>query len=125
MEVEYLTDRLSTDHTFHGSQTRSFCFVSDLIEGITRLSQSEAHGPVNIGNPKEMTIREFAEAIQGIINPDAELEFRPLPTDDPRVRQPDISLAKELLGWEPQVSFEEGISETIDYFRGFLGLDEN
>ena len=105
-----------------GSQTRSFCFVSDLIEGIFRLSQSEAHGPVNIGNPTEMTIREFAEAIQRIIDPEAKIDFRPLPTDDPRVRQPDIGLARELFAWEPEVKFEEGIRETIAYFRDFLGL---
>ncbi|MGI9241679.1 MAG: GDP-mannose 4,6-dehydratase, partial [Verrucomicrobiales bacterium] len=106
-----------------GSQTRSFCFVSDLIEGIFRLSQSEAHGPVNIGNPREMTIREFAEAIQRIIDPGAKIDFRPLPTDDPRVRQPDIGLARELFDWEPKVEFEDGIQETIAYFRKFLGLD--
>jgi len=105
-----------------GSQTRSFCFVSDLIEGIYRLSQSEAHGPMNIGNPTEMTIREFAEAIQTIIDPDAKIDFKPLPTDDPRVRQPDIGLAREVLGWEPKVQFDEGIRETIAYFRDFLGI---
>ena len=105
-----------------GSQTRSFCFVSDLIDGIYRLSQSEVHGPMNIGNPREMTIREFAEAIQRIIDPEAKIDFRPLPTDDPRVRQPDIGLAREVLGWEPKVEFEEGIRETIAYFRDFLGL---
>lgn len=100
-----------------GSQTRSFCFVSDLIDGIFRLMMSEYHEPVNIGNPREMTIREFAEQIIHLTGTSAQMEFKPLPVDDPKVRQPDISLANRLLGWEPKVSFEDGIRETIDYFR--------
>ena len=104
-----------------GSQTRSFCFVSDLIEGIFRLSNSDSHHPVNIGNPKEMTIKEFAEAIIAKTGTSSQIDYRPLPEDDPRIRQPDISKARELLGWEPVVEFDEGIAETIEYFRHFLG----
>lgn len=100
-----------------GSQTRSFCYVADLIEGIFRLSQHEGHDPVNIGNPGEMTILEFAEKILALIETESKIDFRPLPEDDPKVRQPDISRAKERLGWEPVVDFEEGIAETIAYFR--------
>lgn len=100
-----------------GSQTRSFCYVSDLIEGIFRLMQSDYHLPVNIGNPAEMTIRQFAEEIIRITGADSTIETRPLPEDDPKVRQPDITLAGEILGWTPKVAFEEGIGETIEYFR--------
>ena len=100
-----------------GHQTRSFCYVSDLIDGIFRLSQSDFHEPVNIGNPREMTIKEFGEHIQRITGTKSPLEYRPLPEDDPKVRQPDITRAKNLLGWEPKVDFEEGIRLTIDYFR--------
>jgi len=103
-----------------GSQTRSFCYVSDLIDGIFRLSQSDFHEPVNIGNPREMTIKQFAEEIIRITGTSAEIEHRPLPVDDPKVRQPDITRARTVLGWEPRVEFEEGITETIDYFRGCL-----
>lgn len=105
-----------------GSQTRSFCYVADLIEGIFRLSQHETHEPVNIGNPSEMTILQFAEKILATIQSGTEIEFRPLPEDDPKVRQPDISRAKALLGWEPRVKFEDGITETIEYFRGVVGI---
>jgi len=100
-----------------GSQTRSFCYVSDLIEGIFRLSQSDYHEPVNIGNPKEMTIKEFAEKIQEILKSDSPIEYKDLPVDDPKQRQPDISLAKRVLDWEPQVSLDEGLRETIKYFQ--------
>ena len=103
-----------------GSQTRSFCYVSDLIEGIYRLALSDKHDPVNIGNPREMTIKQFAEHILAIIDTKSEIDYRSLPKDDPRVRQPDISLAKEVLGWEPKVRFEDGIVTTIDYFKHFL-----
>ncbi|MDQ3082648.1 MAG: SDR family oxidoreductase [Gemmatimonadota bacterium] len=103
-----------------GSQTRSFCYVSDLIDGIFRLSRSDFHEPVNIGNPREMTIKQFAEEIIRITGTSAEIEHRPLPVDDPKVRQPDITRARTVLGWEPRVEFEEGITETIDYFRGCL-----
>lgn len=100
-----------------GSQTRSFCFVSDLVDGIFRLSQSDTPDPVNIGNPGEMTILQFAEKIIEKIGGDSKIEFRELPEDDPKVRQPDISRAQEVLGWEPVVAFDEGIEKTIDYFR--------
>ena len=100
-----------------GSQTRSFCFCSDLIDGIFRLSQSAFHEPVNIGNPREMTIKQFAEEIIRITGTTAKMEFHPLPVDDPKVRQPDITRAKSVLGWEPKVDFDEGIRKTIDYFR--------
>lgn len=101
-----------------GSQTRSFCYVADLVDGIFRLSQSDFHEPVNIGNPREMSILQFAQAVQKIIGSDSPIEFRPLPVDDPKVRQPDITRARTLLGWEPKVEFEEGIARTIEYFRG-------
>ena len=100
-----------------GSQTRSFCYCTDLIDGIYRLSQSDFHEPVNIGNPEEMTVRQFAEAIIRLTGTSGRLEFRPLPVDDPRVRQPDITRARGVLGWEPRVKFDEGMEKTIDYFR--------
>jgi dTDP-glucose 4,6-dehydratase len=100
-----------------GSQTRSFCYCTDLIDGIFKLMMSDYHEPVNIGNPREMTIREFAEHIIRITGTSAAMEFKPLPEDDPKVRQPNIGLAKRLLGWEPQVEFEDGIVRTIDHFR--------
>lgn len=105
-----------------GSQTRSFCYVSDLIDGIYRLSQGSYHEPVNIGNPTEMTVLQFAKAILEITGSKSEIDFRPLPVDDPKVRQPDISLAKRILGWEPKVSFDQGIRQTVNYFRNFLSL---
>ncbi len=101
----------------HGQQTRSFCYVDDLVEGIFRLLQSEVREPVNIGNPHEMTIREFAEVIRRLIGSTSELAFHPLPVDDPKTRQPDITLARARLGWEPRVPLEEGLGRTIDYFR--------
>jgi dTDP-glucose 4,6-dehydratase len=101
-----------------GSQTRSFCFVSDLIDGIFRLMMSDFHEPVNIGNPREMTIREFGEEIRRITGTTSQIEHKPLPVDDPKVRQPDISRARKVLGWEPKVDFDKGISETIEFFRG-------
>jgi dTDP-glucose 4,6-dehydratase len=100
-----------------GSQTRSFCYVSDLVDGIFRLSQSDLHEPVNIGNPREMTILEFAEKILALVNTDSKIEYKPLPEDDPKVRQPNIGRAQAELGWEPRIPFEEGIVETINYFR--------
>ncbi len=105
-----------------GSQTRSFCYVSDLIDGIFRLSQSGYHEPVNIGNPREMTVLEFAKAILKHTGVDLPVIHKELPTDDPKVRQPDITLARKLLGWEPKVDFEEGITRTIAYFRDFLAI---
>lgn len=103
-----------------GSQTRSFCYVSDLIEGIYRLMMSDYHEPVNIGNPREMTIRQFAEHILAITGSSAGVEYRPLPEDDPKVRQPDITRARTILGWEPKVPFEEGIRITLEHFRARL-----
>src|ERR1700712_1018119 len=94
-----------------GSQTRAFCYCSDLIDGIFKLSQSDFHEPVNIGNPREMTIKQFAEEIIRIIDTKSGIEFRPLPVDDPKVRQPDITRAKSVLGWGPKVDFDEGIKK--------------
>jgi dTDP-glucose 4,6-dehydratase len=105
-----------------GSQTRSFCYVSDLIDGIFRLALSDFHEPVNIGNPAEMTILDFAQKILALIGSQAQIVFKPLPVDDPRVRQPDISRAKRLLGWQPKVDFESGVRETIGYFRQKLAV---
>lgn len=100
-----------------GSQTRSFCYVDDLVEGIHRLLMSDYHLPVNIGNPGEITIREFGEEILKLTGARQKLVSRPLPKDDPKQRRPDISKAKELLGWEPKVSREEGLKITYDYFK--------
>jgi len=100
-----------------GGQTRSFCFVDDLIEGIFRLLMSDEVMPTNIGNPHEMTILEFAERIRALIGSDSPIDFRPLPEDDPKTRQPDIGKARELLGWEPRVPLDEGLGRTIEYFR--------
>jgi dTDP-glucose 4,6-dehydratase len=105
-----------------GSQTRSFCYVSDLIDGIVRLALSDFHEPVNIGNPGEMTILDFAQKILALTGSTAQVVFKPLPVDDPRVRQPDISRAKRLLGWQPKVDFESGVRETIGYFKQKLGV---
>jgi dTDP-glucose 4,6-dehydratase len=105
-----------------GSQTRSFCYVSDLIDGIFRLALSDFHEPVNIGNPGEMTILDFAQKILALTGSSAQIVFKPLPVDDPRVRQPDISRAKRLLGWQPKVDFESGVRETIGYFKQKLGV---
>jgi len=105
-----------------GSQTRSFCYVSDLIDGIVRLALSDFHEPVNIGNPGEMTILDFAQKILALTGSTAQIVFKPLPVDDPRVRQPDISRAKRLLGWQPKVDFESGVRETIGYFKQKLGV---
>ncbi|HKE07925.1 MAG TPA: UDP-glucuronic acid decarboxylase family protein [Candidatus Acidoferrum sp.] len=100
-----------------GKQTRSFCYVSDLIDGIYRLSQSNEHLPTNIGNPTELSILEFAERIRAEFPNPPKLIFEPLPEDDPKQRRPDISKAKKLLGWEPKVSLEEGLHLTLQYFR--------
>src|SRR4030088_547061 len=103
-----------------GTQTRSFCYVSDLIEGIFRLAMSDFHEPVNIGNPREMTIKQFADEIIRLIGTKSTIEYKPLPEDDPKVRQPDITRAKKVIGWEPRVRFEEGIAKKIEYFRESL-----
>lgn len=105
-----------------GKQTRSFCYVSDLIEGFWRLMNSDIKTPVNIGNPTERTMTEFAEQIKALTGSQSEIVYVPLPTeDDPKQRRPDITRARELLGWEPKVSLEEGLKQTIDYFKGKLG----
>jgi len=101
-----------------GKQTRSFCYVSDLIEGIYRLLMSDEVEPTNIGNPAEMTILEFAETIKRITNSSSEIVFKPLPIDDPKIRRPDITKARRVLDWEPKVKLDEGITRTIEYFRG-------
>jgi dTDP-glucose 4,6-dehydratase len=100
-----------------GSQTRSFCYVSDLIDGILRLAKSDEHDPVNIGNPDEWTILECAQKIQALVGSHCAIEFRPLPQDDPTRRRPDITRAKTLLGWEPKVSLREGLGKSMEYFR--------
>jgi len=100
-----------------GSQTRSFCYVSDLIDGIYRLLLSAEREPVNIGNPAELSVLDFAKTIRTLTRTKSEIVFKPLPVDDPRVRQPDISKARTRLGWEPKVRLEEGLRRTIEYFR--------
>ena len=105
-----------------GQQTRSFCYVDDLVEGIYRLLLSDYEQPLNIGNPKEITIKEFAEEILALVNnPDAHLTYKPLPVDDPKVRQPDISKAKDILGWEPGVERAEGLKLCYTYFEKTVG----
>lgn len=101
-----------------GSQTRSFCYVSDLVDGLYRLMLSEERYPVNLGNPVEMTILEFAEHIRRMTGTKSEIVFEPLPEDDPKQRKPDIGKATALLGWAPRVSLEDGLRETVAYFRG-------
>jgi dTDP-glucose 4,6-dehydratase len=100
-----------------GSQTRSFCYVSDLVDGLYRLALSDERYPVNLGNPREMTILEFGERIRRLTGTTAPLEFKPLPQDDPKRRQPDIAKARRVLGWEPKVDLEAGLRETIEYFQ--------
>jgi dTDP-glucose 4,6-dehydratase len=100
-----------------GSQTRSFCYVSDMVEGLYRLLLSDEVNPVNIGNPNEFTVSELAHVVVKDVGSLSAIEFLPLPLDDPRVRQPDIGLAKERLGWEPKVQITEGLALTIEYFR--------
>ncbi|WP_103020725.1 UDP-glucuronic acid decarboxylase family protein [Salinibacter altiplanensis] len=100
-----------------GSQTRAFCYVDDLVEGLYRLLMSDTTDPVNIGNPDEITIQEFAEEIIEVTGTDSEITYEPLPSDDPQVRQPDISRAKEKLGWTPDVDRREGLRRTLDYFQ--------
>jgi len=103
-----------------GSQTRSFCYVSDLVEGIYRLLMSNETLPVNIGNPNEMTVLQFAQEIKRLTGTKAPIEFRSLPEDDPKIRRPDITKAKKLLEWEPKVPLEVGLKRTIDYFQRVL-----
>ncbi len=104
-----------------GSQTRSFCYVSDMVDGILALLYSDVAEPVNVGMPEEMTILEMAEMIRDAVDGDLEIVYRPLPVDDPRRRRPDITRATELLGWRPQVPVSEGLSKTIEWFREKLG----
>jgi UDP-glucuronate decarboxylase len=106
----------------NGTQTRSFCYVSDLVDGLVRLMQSprEVCGPINLGNPKEFTMRELADTVAALCGTEPRLEFRPLPADDPRQRRPDITKARTLLGWQPTVPLTEGLVPTIDYFRRFV-----
>jgi dTDP-glucose 4,6-dehydratase len=105
-----------------GSQTRSFCYVTDLVDGIWRLLHVEDAAPVNLGNPREMTIREFGEKILVATGSKSRFENRPLPQDDPKVRRPDITRARKLLGWEPKFSLEEGLRPTVEDFRRRLGV---
>lgn len=105
-----------------GAQTRSFCYVSDLVDGLFRLMLSDERYPVNVGNPIEMTILEFAEHIKKVSGSSAPIEFRPLPEDDPKRRRPDITKAKQVLGWEPKVTLEEGLADTFQYFRTKVGV---
>ncbi len=100
-----------------GKQTRSFCYVSDTVEGLIRLMESEEHEPVNIGNPDEMTIGEFAKCVLELLDSSSRIEYRDLPVDDPKIRRPDITRARELLGWEPTVSLREGLMKTAEFFR--------
>jgi dTDP-glucose 4,6-dehydratase len=100
-----------------GSQTRSFCYVSDLIDGIYKLSQSDFHEPVNMGNPTELTIKEFAERIIRITGSTSKLTFLPLPTDDPKQRRPDITRAWNILKWKPVIELEKGLTDTIAWFK--------
>ncbi len=107
-----------------GSQTRSFCYVDDLIEGFIRLmaSPSDTTGPINIGNPVESTIKELAETVIAMVGGKSKLIFNPLPQDDPKQRKPDITLARNKLGWEPKVKLHDGLSNTVDYFKKFLAV---
>jgi dTDP-glucose 4,6-dehydratase len=106
----------------NGSQTRSLCYVSDLVDGIYRLMMSDTPDPVNIGNPHELTIRALAERIVALAGSKSRIVERPLPVDDPKVRQPDITRARTILGWEPKVSLDEGLPRTLAYFRSKLGV---
>ena len=103
-----------------GSQTRSFCYVSDLVDGIYRLLMSDEVNPTNIGNPAEMTVLQFAEEIKRLTGSSSEIVFRDLPVDDPKIRRPDITKARAVLGWEPRVPLQEGLQRTIDYFRSVI-----
>jgi len=100
-----------------GTQTRSFCFISDLVDGILRLMQADTHDPVNIGNPHEITIDQIARTIIDLVGSTSRIVYRPLPVDDPRQRRPDITRARTLLGWEPKVELEDGLRRTVGYFR--------
>lgn len=105
-----------------GSQTRSFCYVSDLVDGLALLASSDERFPVNLGNPVELTILEFAHRIQKLTDSKREIVFEPLPEDDPRQRRPDIEKARRILGWEPKVTLEEGLKETVEYFKSIAAV---
>lgn len=104
-----------------GDQTRSFLYIEDLIRGLHRLCEVDHHIPVNLGNPFEMTVLDFAKKILELTGSKSPIVFRPLPQDDPRVRQPDISKARQILNWEPQIPLDEGLKKTVEYFREQLG----
>lgn len=104
-----------------GQQTRSFQYVADLVEGVRKLMETPYNRPVNIGNPREMTILEFARLILQLTGSSSAIEYKPLPEDDPKTRQPDITLARKLLNWEPRVPVEEGIARTIEWYRQLAG----
>jgi dTDP-glucose 4,6-dehydratase len=104
-----------------GSQTRSFCYVDDLIRGLVALAESDVHDPVNVGNPNEMSLLEMAELIVDLTGASSEIVYEALPVDDPQVRQPDITRARALLGWEPEVDVSEGLRRTIDYYTDRRG----
>jgi dTDP-glucose 4,6-dehydratase len=106
-----------------GSQTRSFCYVDDLIEGILRLFERGTADPTNIGNPHEFTVRQLAERVLALTGSKSQIVERPLPVDDPQVRQPDITRARDMLGWEPQVGLDDGLRRTIEYFRGVVARE--
>lgn len=106
-----------------GSQTRSFCYVDDLIDGVYRLFRSDHVEPLNLGNPNEFTINQLAEIVLRVTGSDSSIEHRPLPEDDPKVRQPDTSAARQILGWKPRVDLREGLEKTVEYFREALARD--
>ena len=103
-----------------GTQTRSFCYVSDLVDGILRLLESDAHEPVNIGNPHEVTIEQIARTIISLVGSKSRIVYRPLPQDDPKQRKPDITRAQTILGWQPKIGLEEGLAKTVGYFKSKL-----
>jgi len=103
-----------------GTQTRSFCYVSDLVDGIFRLMMSDHSDPVNVGNPRELTVLDFALKIKELTGSQSPIVHKPLPVDDPKVRQPNIDKARKLLGWEPQMPLEDGLRRTIDYFAALV-----
>ena len=107
-----------------GTQTRSFCYVDDLINGFIKLMNSSDTGPINLGNPNEFSIRELAESVRARINPNLPLILKPLPEDDPRQRKPDISLARRVLNWEPSIELDKGLDFTIEYFRNLLASNK-
>jgi dTDP-glucose 4,6-dehydratase len=107
-----------------GQQTRSFCYVSDEVEGILRLSRAETHDPVNIGNPTEFTILECAHRVLKVTGSQSPITYKPLPQDDPKQRRPDISRARQLLGWEPKIDLEQGLKLSMDYFRQAIEIED-